>query len=93
MASYPARRLKSLDDIRQAMRNAPTAIPALVLDNIPRTGLTIEEVAAISGHAIDRIKRAVRNGEIKADGSGRGYIIPVAELDTIAGWATYQNTA
>jgi excisionase family DNA binding protein len=63
----------------------------LILNGIPRTGLSVKEVATITGHKIDRIRRAVRNGEIRADRTGQTAVIPVTELAEIAKWADYKH--
>jgi hypothetical protein len=82
-----ARALRGVETIAAAALAAPPAVHVLVLNGLPRTGLTVKEVATISGHAIDRIRKAVRNGEIKADRTGQAAVIPVTELATIAAWA------
>lgn len=88
-----ARALRGVDMIRDAAAKpqpAPVpAIPFIVLDGLPRTGLSITEMAKITGHARDRIHKAAKNGEIKADRTGQSWVIPVGEIDTINKWADY----
>ena len=84
-----ARALRGVQAIGDAALQAPPAIHVLILDGLPRTGLSVKEVAKISGHKEDRIRRAVRNGEIKADRSGQAAVIPVSELAVIANWAEH----
>jgi len=87
-----ARALRGVQAIGDAALQAPPAIHVLILDGLPRTGLSVKEVAKISGHKEDRIRRAVRNGEIKADRSGQAAVIPVTELAEIAKWADDEHT-
>jgi len=84
-----ARALRGVQAIGDAALQAPPAIHVLILDGLPRTGLSVKEVAKISGHKEDRIRRAVRNGEIKADRTGQAAVIPVSELAVIANWAEH----
>jgi len=86
-----ARALRGVQAIGDAALQAPPAIHVLILDGLPRTGLSVKEVAKISGHKEDRIRRAVRNGEIKADRTGQAAVIPVSELAKIAKWADYEH--
>lgn len=86
-----ARALRGVDMIRDASLAAPPAIHVLVLDGLPRTGLSVKEVAKISGRKEDRIRRAIRNGEIRADRTGQAAVIPVSELATIDKWADYEH--
>lgn len=87
------RPLRGVDMLNEAARRPqPTTIPTIpyiIYDGLPRTGLSVREVAKISGHKEDRIRRAVRNGEIKADRSGQAAVIPVSELAVIANWAEH----
>ena len=87
-----ARALRGVQAIGDAALQAPPAIHVLILDGLPRTGLSVKEVAKISGHKEDRIRRAVRNGEIKADRTGQAAVIPVSELAEIAKWADDEHT-
>ena len=87
-----ARALRGVQAIGDAALQAPPAIHVLILDGLPRTGLSVKEVAKISGHKEDRIRRAVRNGEIKADRTGQAAVIPVSELAKIAKWADDEHT-
>lgn len=82
-----ARALRGLDSIH----GATLQTTVITYNGIPRTGLSIREVATITGHNLDRIRRAVRNGEIRADRTGQTAVIPVTELDTIAKWATHEG--
>lgn len=86
-----ARALRGVDMIRDAALEAPPAVHVLILNDLPRTGLSIREVATITGHKIDRIRKAVRNGEIRSDRSGQAAVIPVTELAEIAKWADHQG--
>jgi hypothetical protein len=88
-----ARALRGVDMIRDAALAAPPAVHVLILDGLPRTGLSVKEVAKISGRKEDRIRRAARNGEIRADRTGQALVIPVSELATIDKWADYEHTA
>lgn len=86
-----ARALRGVDTIRDAATATPPAIHVLILDGLPRTGLSIKEVAKITGHTENRIRAAVRNGELRADRTGQAAVIPITELATIDGWATYDT--
>jgi hypothetical protein len=54
-------------------------------------GLSVEEVAKITGLREKRIREEILNGRLKADGEGQSYVIPVSELATIASWTKYLN--
>ena len=54
-------------------------------------GLSVEEVAKITGLREKRICEEILNGRLKADGEGQSYVIPVSELATIAGWAEHHD--
>lgn len=81
------RRLKGLDAIRDATVTATPAIHVLVLDGVPRTGLSIEEIARVSGHTVNRIRTEIRNGTIRHARGGARIVIPVSELAVIDKWA------
>ena len=86
-----ARVLRGVQAIADTAPSPIPTIPYLPIDGLPRTGLSVKEVAKISGHKEDRIRRAVRNGEIKADRTGQAAVIPVSELAKIAKWADYEH--
>ena len=90
------RALRGVDAIRDAVTRDTAStvgwVPTLVLDGIPRTGLTVTEVAKITGMPASRITREIRNGRIRADDGGHSYVIPVGELAEIANWAQYVNS-
>ncbi len=89
------RPLRGVDMLNEAARRPqPAAIPTIpyiIYDGLPRTGLSVREVAKISGHKIDRIHRAVRDGEIRADRTGQAAVIPISELAVIEKWADYEH--
>jgi hypothetical protein len=84
-----ARALRGIDSIHAATLQAPPAVHVLVLDGLPRTGLSVKEVAKITGHKENRIRDAIRNGEIKADRTGQAPVIPITQLAEITKWADY----
>lgn len=86
-----ARPLRGVQAIGDAALQAPPAIHVLVLDGLPRTGLSVREVAKITGHKEDRIRREIRNGRLRADREGQSAVIPVSELAEIAKWADYEH--
>jgi hypothetical protein len=88
-----ARALHGLDSIHAAALKAPPAVHVhvLVLDGLPRTGLSVKEVAKITGHKENRIRDAIRNGEIKADRTGQAPVIPITQLAEITKWADYTH--
>jgi hypothetical protein len=92
-AGIMTRRLVGLDAIRDAAKAAPPAVHVLILDGIPRTGLTVNEVSQITGLPKWRICKEIRDGRIRVITGGQQYVVPVAELATIASWAEYLNTA
>lgn len=81
------RRLKGLDAIRDATIQAPPAVHVLILDGIPRTGLTVRETAAITRLSEDRIRDEINAGRIAHIPGCAGFVIPVRELATIESWA------
>jgi chemotaxis signal transduction protein len=90
-----ARRLKGLTAIGDAVTRDTAAQPAvhvLVLDGVPRTGLTVTEVARITGMPATRIRAEIQRGRIRVIDGGRNYVIPVSELAEIANWAQYMNS-
>lgn len=86
-----ARALRGVDMIRDGAIDAPPAVHVLILDGLPRTGLTVKEVAKITGHTENRIRTEIRNGRLRADGDGQSYVIPVSALADIDQWADYQG--
>lgn len=80
------RPLTGLAAIWDTAVEAPPAIHVLVLDGIPRTGLTVKEVSAITRLSCDRIRDEIHAGRIAVIRGGAGYIIPVRELATIESW-------
>jgi excisionase family DNA binding protein len=82
-----SRRLKGLDAIAGAAVEAAPAIHVLILDGIPRTGLTVTEVAEITRLSRDRIYDEIHAGRIAVIRGGSGYIIPVSQLAAIESWA------
>lgn len=92
MTARPLHGVQMLNDA--ARRTQTAAVPAIafvVLDGLPRTGLTVREVAKITGHAENRIRTEIRNGRLRADGDGQSYVIPVSALADIEQWADYQG--
>jgi hypothetical protein len=75
-----------------ALRDAVTAIqPAgsvqyLVLDGVPRTGLTAHEISQAFGVPYRWLLTQIRDGRVQGL---REYVIPVSELAEIAKWAEY----
>jgi hypothetical protein len=88
-----ARALRGLEAIRDTAIQPELipAIPFVTIDGLPRTGLSVKEIAKITGHRENRIRTEIRNGRLKADGDGQSYVIPVSELATIAGWAEHHD--
>lgn len=86
-----ARALRGIDTIHAAAVQAPPAVHVLILDGLPRTGLSVKEVAKITGHKENRIRDAIRNGEIKADRTGQAPVIPITQLAEITKWADYTH--
>ena len=87
------RRLAGLDAIADAAKAAPPAVHVLILDGIPRTGLSLKEVSQITGLPYWRIRKEVADGRIRVITGGQQYVVPVSELAEIASWAEYQSTA
>lgn len=86
-----ARALHGVQMIRDASLQALPAVHVLILDGLPRTGLSVREVAKITGHTENRIRTEIRNGRLRADGDGQSYVIPVSALADIDQWADYQG--
>ena len=88
----PRRRkgLEAIRDAADAVEPAPT-IHVLMLNGIPRGGLTTKEVAAHFGLPYKRILAEIHAGRIRVITGGRDYVVPVSELATIASWADYQG--
>ncbi|MGH8571001.1 MAG: hypothetical protein ACREX8_00290 [Gammaproteobacteria bacterium] len=84
-----ARRLKGLDAITDTALVAAPAIHVLILRDVPRTGLTADETAQITGLPYKRILKEIRNGRIRVITGGSAHVIPVTELAEIMTWARY----
>lgn len=83
------RNRKGLDAIRDAALQAAPAIHVLMLDDMPRIGLTCREVAEITGMPYSRIIREIHAGRIRVITGGNAFVIPVSELVEINKWADY----
>lgn len=86
------RRLRGLDAVRNAAAHAASAIYVLNVGDVPRTGLSVREVAASTGLPVDRIYREIHAGRIRVITGGNAYVIPVSELAAITSWAEYVAT-
>jgi hypothetical protein len=87
-----ARALRGLEAVRDTAIQ-PELIPAfpfVMIDGFPRTGLSVREVAKMTGHTECRIRKEIRNGRLRVDDEGQSYVIPLSEvLATIPSWTKY----
>lgn len=84
-----APKLTGLTVLRDAALQAAPVIHVLILDDVPRTGLTPREVAKVTGLTYWRVREEIKAGRIRVITGGRDYIIPVSELAEIVKWAHY----
>lgn len=83
------RNRKGLDALRDAVVQATPMLYALPIGDIPRTGLTVKEVAASTGLKPDRIRQEIRNRRLKVITGGNAWILPASEILVIMSWADY----
>jgi hypothetical protein len=75
------RRRPGIDATRTATDIAVPVVYAVVIDDIPRAGLTPREFAAMTRQTYEHVCDLIREGKVRvrAD-AGRSYVIPTSEL-------------